>query len=392
MKRITALLIAIGLLVVPGIANAWDGLDIPDLRGTWVVEWSTLDGQSRPSLRIEVTAYDDTTGAFAGQTPAEGLVVSTLTGTRANEQATMRIDDTAGGSWSILRGVFALEPLPVIRGAYTVDRENLGDGDVDGVFEMRMKKSAGGGDATGPDGAATVTDLGQAPGSEGSAGAPETGEAASPCDLSRLESARAAFEGQTPYTSTLAMNSYQGGEDELSYDLLVSERVEDPATWDRVTAIPVEGGWSIFETRRLGDRTWQRVDGGTWVDVPADTDVLGTPWPLDVLVRQLLPGGQAGEPALISSTVRGECVISLLFRTEDGGKGEGRMARLTFAGEEALPRSIEFLRAVASTARTKKGAGSSRPGDIFSLVMTVQPGPVESVVAPVDEVVDPEDG
>jgi hypothetical protein len=391
MTRITALLIAISLLVGPGVAHAWEGLDIPDLRGTWVVERSTLDMHERPSLRIEVTTYDDITGAFTGQASVDGLVTSTLTGIRANEQATMRIDETADGSWSSLRGVFALEPLPVIRGAYTVDRENLGDGDFDGVFEMRMKRSTSDGDASSPDGGATVTDVAQAPGSD-DAGAAEMSGAASACDLSRLDSARTAFEGQTPYTSTLAMHSYDGIDDELSYDLLVSERVRDPATWDRVTAIPADGGWSIFETRRLGDRTWQRLDGGAWTDVPADTDVLGTPWPLDVLVRQLLPGGQAAEPALISSIVGGECVISLLFRTEDGGKGEGRMARLVFAGQEALPRSIEFLRTFASTASAKKGARSSRPGDIFSLVMTIQPGAVESIEAPGDGITDGEDG
>jgi hypothetical protein len=186
----------------------------------------------------------------------------------------------------------------------------------------------------------------------------------------------------TPYTSTLAMQSYAGAADELSDDLLVSERVEDTTSWDRVTAIPDAGGWRTFETRRLGARTWQRIDGGEWGSEPADTDILGTPWPLDVIGRQLLPGGQAAEPALISGYVGGECVISLLYRSEDGGNGAGRMARVMFTGDEILPRSIEFLKTMAPKARAGKGGAAARPGDVHSLVLTIRPGPVVSVVAP----------
>lgn len=373
MARIAILVLSLSVIILPGPAMAWDGLEISDLRGTWVLEMSTLDGEALPGREIEITSYDDTTGEYSGTSTRDGDIVLTLSGIRADEQTSLRIDDVAGGSWWEVRGVFHFDPRLTISGGYTADRENLGDGSIDGIFEMRLKKAAAVEPAStapaAPDTASTITP-------------PATDALAPACDLSRIEAAKAFLEADTPYAYTLAMTTYRGRADELSFDLLVSERVQDPTTWDRVTSIPNEDGWTTFETRRIGEEVWQRIDDGAWTAEPPDEDVLGTPWPLDIIGRQLLPGGQAEDPAIVSGWAGQECMISLLFRTEDGGKGEGRTARLVFSADEVLPRSIEFERTLAPTTTSKKTRVASRPGDVYSLITTIRPGDVEAVVPP----------
>jgi hypothetical protein len=99
----------------------------------------------------------------------------------------------------------------------------------------------------------------------------------------------------------------------------------------------------------------------------------------------LLPGGQAAEPAVISRIVGDDCIISQLFRTEDGGKGTGRTARFTFLADEVLPRTIEYDTTRAITGRVKKGGQVSRPGNLDSLIMRLDAGPVDPVVPPDSE-------
>jgi hypothetical protein len=255
-----------------------------------------------------------------------------------------------------------------------------------GTFEMRPLGEAGAAEPAAASDDATTLEPGSteaaAPHTAGTVTPPAADGLAPVCDLSRIEAAKVALETDTPYAYTLAMNTYRGQADELFLDLLVSDRVQDPTTWDRVTTIPDEDGWTVFETRRLGDEVWQRLDGGAWTAEPPDEDVLGMPWPLDLIGRQLLPGGQAEDPALISGWAGQECVVSLLFRTEDGGKGEGRAARLVFSADEVLPRSIEFERTLAPTGTSKKARGASRPGDVYSLVATIRPGEVVAITPP----------
>jgi hypothetical protein len=109
------------------------------------------------------------------------------------------------------------------------------------------------------------------------------------------------------------------------------------------------------------------------------------PWPLDVLSTELLPGGLTAEPTVISGLIGGDCVISQLFRAEDGGTGKGRVARITFHADEILPRTIEFSTTRAPADRVKKGGKAPRPGDLDSLLGRIESGEVDPIVPPGSE-------
>jgi hypothetical protein len=161
---------------------------------------------------------------------------------------------------------------------------------------------------------------------------------------------------------------------------MVEEHVADPVTWERTTNIPGEAGWSVFETRRLGEEVWTRLDGGDWSVEAPEAGVLGTPWALNILVEELMPGGQSADPAVIWNQVGEQCIVSQLFRVEDGGRGKGRSSRLTFVGDEALPRTIEWELVRPPTGRIKGKA--TRPGAIESILITIASGPVAPTEPP----------
>jgi hypothetical protein len=231
---------------------------------------------------------------------------------------------------------------------------------------------------------ATVSDVDDVPdgtgASSGTDAAKQSATTTVACDDTRLDAATSALSGPTPYTSMTSLQRYEGTSDELTFALLVEEHVADPVTWERTTNIPGEAGWSVFETRRLGEEVWTRLDGGDWSVEAPEAGVLGTPWARNILIEELMPGGQAASPAVIWNQVGEQCVISQLFRVEDGGRGKGRSSRLTFVGDEVLPRTIEWELVRPPTGKIRGKA--TRPGTIESILITIASGTVEPIEAP----------
>ena len=367
--------------------------DPQDLRGLWT--WATTDeaGEAFPVYEFIATVHDPRTGVVAATLLDEDdRVVTTMAGLIDGERLTTRMTFVANeGGWSDFEGTRV--PGPDVRYEGTYEISTTGE---TGTFEAAYVgpvTSTGSGEQAGvetdPVPAEPPAD-GQATGQTGDPGhvdavEPPASHPAAACDATRFDAALAALSGPTPYTATTVLQTYDGTSDESSFTLLSEEHVADPVTWERTTNVPGEAGWTVFESRRLGDEVWMRIDGGDWSMEPPEAGVLGTPWALNLLDAELRPGGQAADPVFFWNRVGEQCVVSQLFRTEDGslGKGKGRVSRLTFVADEALPRTIEWDLAYPPTGRIKGKA--TRPGTTESVLITIVGGPVEPIEAPVAE-------
>jgi hypothetical protein len=366
--------------------------DPQDLRGLWT--WATTDdaGEAFPVYQFIATVHDPRTGVVAANLLDENdQLVTTMAGLIDGERLTTRMTFVANGDgWSDFEGTRV--PGPDLRYEGTYEIAATGE---TGTFEATFVgpvTSTGSGEQVGVE----TDTVPSEPGADGQAMS-ETGDqgdvdAVEPtvttvaaCDATRFDAALAALSGPTPYTATTVLQSYDGKSDESSFTLLSEEHVADPVTWERTTNVPGEAGWTVFESRRLGDEVWMRIDGGDWSVAPPEAGVLGTPWALNLLDAELRPGGQAADPVFFWNRVGEQCVVSQLFRTEDGslGKGKGRVSRLTFVADEALPRTIEWDLAYPPTGRIKGKA--TRPGTTESVLITIVDGAVEPIEAPVAE-------
>jgi len=339
--------------------------DAEDLRGVWTWAAFDEDGEAFPVYELIATVHDPRTGVVAAHLlDEEDRLVSTMAGLIDGEHLTTRMTFvTNEGGWSDFEGTRV--PGADLRYAGTYEISTTGE---TGTFEATYVGPVVETDADG-------TDV-----SSGTDAIEQSATTTVACDDTRLDAATTALSGPTPYTAMTSLQRYEGASDELALALLVEEHVADPVTWERTTNIPGEAGWSVFETRRLGEEVWTRLDGGDWSVEAPEAGVLSTPWAFNILIEELMPGGQAADPAVIWNQVGEQCIVSQLFRVEDGGRGKGRSSRLTFVGDEALPRTIEWELVRPPTGRIKGKA--TRPGPIESILITIESGAVEPIEAP----------
>ena len=353
------------VVATPLAAEGEPAADAEDLRGRWTWDAISADGEVFPTHEFIVTVHDPETDVVAGDLfDDESRLVTMMAGRIDDEELKTRMTFMgAKGGWSDFSGTRV--PGEERRYAGTYEVQNTGE---TGTFEAAF---AGPIVETEPDAGAgsSATDTDETPAATTAV-----------CDDTRLTAAAAALAGATPYTAMTSLQVYDGNADELSYRVLVEEHVADPVTWDRTTNVRGDAGWSILESRRLGDEVWMRLDGGEWSVEAPEAGVLGTPWALDILGEQLMPGGQAADPVAIWNQVGEQCIVSQLFRAEDGGKGRGRVSRLTFVGDDVLPRTVEWEAVRPPTGRIKGKA--TRPGEIESILITLASGAVAPIEAP----------
>ncbi len=355
-----------------------------DLRGVWTWAASDKDGEAFPVYQLIATVHDPRTGVVAAHLlDEEGRLVTTMAGLIDDERLATRMTSVAKGDWSDFEGTRV--PGADLRYAGTYETSATGE---TGTFEATYVGPVVDTDADGTDVSrgtdAAVSDADdvsdETTASDGTDAVEQSATTTVACDDTRLDAATTALSGPTPYTAMTSLQRYEGTSDELAFALLVEEHVADPVTWERTTNVPGEAGWSVFETRRLGEEVWTRLDGGDWSVEAPEASVLGTPWALNILIEELMPGGQAADPAVIWNQVGEQCIVSQLFRVEDGGRGKGRSSRLTFVGDEVLPRTIEW-ELVRPPAGKIKGK-ATRPGPIESILITIESGAVEPIEEP----------
>jgi hypothetical protein len=374
-----------------------DGAVTPDpngVLGRWTWDATKSDGEVFPTHTFVVTVHDPATGVVAGDLFDEtGARVTMMAGLVDEDRVATRLTFMgAAGGWTDFTGTRVPGPDRRYAGRYTV-YETGETGTFEAAYVGAVDPASSGEQAgieTDPVPSEPPADgqTGVAEGTDATDGNDAVEPPVAPavaCDASRFDAALAALSGPTPYTATTVLQSYDGKSDESSFTLLAEEHVADPVTWERTTNVRGEAGWTVFESRRVGDEVWMRIDGGDWSAEAPEAGVLGTPWAHHILEAELMPGGQAADPVFFWNQVGEQCVISQLFRTEDGrlGKGKGRVSRLTFVEDEVLPRTIEWDLTYPPSGRIKGMA--TRPGTLESILITIAPGAVEPIETPVAE-------
>ena len=165
-----------------------------------------------------------------------------------------------------------------------------------------------------------------------------------------------------------------GATGDVAITMLMHEDVLDPTTWSRTSAGTALGQSGVVDEVRTGDQYWSRSAGGDWASMPLGQAISDRPWLLTNVAVDL--SGTKIDGATIKTKTAGDaCAITVqLPRYPDVS------ISLTFLGADPLPNTIGILSTAGSQTKVGKDAA---PTDVDSVIITINPGDVAPIVAPI---------